>query len=62
MTDTIPDAFEELPEPSVDDLANTLQGLCNESTLSRAEILGVLEAVKLTIWHNWDKDTDEDDG
>lgn len=35
------------------DLLETLKGLCNESTCTRVEILGALEAVKLALYNAW---------
>ena len=57
----IPDTAPEFGEPTIDNLANTIQGLCNESTLSRAEIIGTLEAVKMALWRNWRLDDEEED-
>jgi hypothetical protein len=54
----IPDAMPDDPLEDLDaqDLMNTLQGICNESTLTRAEILGALEAVKLSLFAGWRDD------
>lgn len=50
VPDSLPD---ELRENGADDLLDQLTSICNESTLSRAEILGVLEATKLRLHWGW---------
>lgn len=46
---------------SVDALYNTIQNFCNESTLTRAAIIGVLEAVKFSLFVSWDREGEEND-
>lgn len=56
----VPDRMpDELPCAGVEQLEATIRGVCNESTLTRAEVLGVLEAAKLNIFVGWQA---EDEG
>lgn len=56
----VPDSMpEDLPAGDSADLMETLTGICNESELTRAEILGVLEACKLRLWWSWQRDLED---
>lgn len=45
------------------DLMNTIQGFCEQSTLTRAHVIGALEGVKHLLLRKWftGEDEDEDD-
>lgn len=57
----VPEAMPEgdLEPHNVSGLVQTLTGVCNESTCTRAEIIGALETVKHTLLMCWH---DEDEG
>lgn len=59
MVEDIPDGIGDLPQGDVADLVDTLTGLCNESELTRAEILGALEATKLRLWWTWQREHEQ---
>lgn len=49
----------ELHESEANDLMNTIQGFCNESTLPRVSIIGALEGVKFALLRNWFREDEE---
>lgn len=51
IPNSMPDG--DLEEGSASNLMDTTQGLCNESTLTRVEIIGALECVKASLLMNW---------
>jgi len=61
----VPDAMPSvLPEQEGRDLMNTIQGFCEQSTLTRAHIIGALEGVKHVLLRKWfdaDDETEDDE-
>lgn len=56
----VPDRMpDDLPEQDVAELVDRLTGICNESTLTRAEILGAMEASKLRLWWSWQREHED---
>ena len=59
MSREVPDHLPgDLRPSTVDGLADTIQGLCNESALSRAEIIGALAAVQYALLSSWRAEAD----
>lgn len=57
----IPDSMPDKPlkQGNAQDLLRTLVGICNESALTRAEIIGVLETAKMSLFDMWQDEDDE---
>lgn len=52
---------DELHPQTAVELLQTLIGVCNESDLTRMEILGALEGAKQSLWKAWEREDEEED-